>query len=361
MNRHKKYWLFQAIGWGGYALISFLFAALSTTITSYYLNRLGVFTGVGLLLSHFMRILLKKLNILDKPINLQIINTIIITLLFSLLSGFVIVEIFKYFNMEASSRFNVLSYSYTMGIYFSIWSCIYLVYHFAQSIRREEQQKIETQMILLELEARALRAQMNPHFIFNCLNSIKSLIQEDKKERSISYLTTFSKLIRTLFNNADKKQISLYDEIETCKLYLKLESLRFDEKFSYNVRADPGLDLKSTQIPALIIQPFVENAITHGIIPKELGGHIDVLVQRHGNSINVIIEDNGIGREASVQNKSLIGLAHQSKGVYLTQSRLQLDNLISKREVNLGYVDKKNANGIAEGTKAILTFKEQLS
>ena len=121
---------------------------------------------------------------------------------------------------------------------------------------------------MLELEAKALRAQMNPHFIFNCLNSIKSLIQQHEEEKSVTYLTTFSKLIRTLFNNADKKEISLYDEIETCKLYLQLEAMRFDTKFSYSVNVDENIDLKSIQVPALIIQPFIENAIWHGIVPR---------------------------------------------------------------------------------------------
>jgi LytS/YehU family sensor histidine kinase len=213
----------------------------------------------------------------------------------------------------------------------------------------------------LELEAKALRAQMNPHFIFNCLNSIKSLIQEDKKETSINYLTTFSKLIRTLFNNADKKKITLYDEIETCRLYLKLESMRFDAKFSYSIHVTPGIDLKSVQVPALIIQPFIENAIWHGIMPKDSGGQVDIGVLKNGHSIDIIIDDNGIGRETSTQNRSGIGLAHQSKGLSLTQARIELDNLITNRQACLEIIDKKNEFNLPQGTKVILTLKEQLS
>ncbi|MBK6634916.1 MAG: histidine kinase [Chitinophagaceae bacterium] len=132
----------------------------------------------------------------------------------------------------------------------------------------------------IELEAKALRAQMNPHFIFNSLNSIKSLIQQNENEKSVTYLTTFSKLIRTLLNNADKKEISLYDEIETCKLYLQLEAMRFDTKFSYAVDVDKDIDLKSIQVPALIIQPFIENAIWHGIVPRNSTGHVSLNVVR---------------------------------------------------------------------------------
>ena len=344
-----------------------LFTALFSTVSSNFLIRLAIYTGTGLLFSHLMSIIIKKLKILQQPITQQIISSVIIIIFSGLLSGIAIFGLNKYFNALSDIEKQIpplkiiFGNSFGIGMYLGIWGCFYLLYHYVQRIRKEEKQKIEVQKNLLELEAKALRGQMNPHFIFNCLNSIKSLIQEDKKEVSVTYLTTFSKLIRSLFNNADKKEISLYDEIETCKLYLKLESMRFDAKFFYNVTVDPRLDLKSIQVPALIIQPFIENAIMHGIMPKNSVGQLEVLVIKNGSSIEIIIDDNGIGREASVQNKSLIGLMHQSKGVYLTQSRLVLDNLITNRQSVLEIIDKKNENGIALGTKAILTFKEQLS
>jgi len=366
MLKNKKYWICQIIGWGLFALINVFFGAIFSKITSEFHIRLGIFIGTGFLFSHVMKVLIKKTNILKKSFIQQIISSIIIIVLFAALSAMVIFELNKYFNVlnvterQFPALKGMLSAAFSAAILLGIWSCLYFLYHYVQRIRREEQQRIEAQKNLLELEAKALRAQMNPHFIFNCLNSIKSLIQEDKKDESVTYLTTFSKLIRTLFNNADKKEISLYDEIETCKLYLKLESMRFDAKFSYNVSVNPDLDLRSIQVPALIIQPFIENAIMHGIMPKESDGHLEVSVLQNSNSIDIIIEDNGIGREASIQNKSLIGLVHQSKGVYLTQSRLALDNLITKRQAALKIVDKKNENGTAQGTKAILTFIYQL-
>ena len=212
---------------------------------------------------------------------------------------------------------------------------------------------------LLELEAKALRAQMNPHFIFNCLNSIKSLIQEGQKDKSVTYLTTFSKLIRTLFNNADKKEISLYDEIETCKLYLQLEAMRFDSKFSYNVNIDDTIDLKSISVPALIIQPFIENAIWHGIVPKGNGGTVSLDVSRRNANVEIIVDDNGIGRESSQQNKGATSIGHQSKGVNLTQSRLELDNLLQQRNAKLETIDKKDENGKASGTKVIITLPQE--
>jgi sensor histidine kinase YesM len=367
MMKHKKYWIYQLTGWGSFALVNTFFAVIYSRVDTFFTSRLAIYIGTGFLLSHLMKLLIKKLKILQKPINLQIASAVVFILIFALLSGIVISGLNKYFNTlsenerHASTLTLILSNSFTFGILFTIWNCFYFLYHFIRYIRKEEQQKIEAQKILLELEAKALRAQTNPHFIFNCLNSIKSLIQEDKKEMSITYLTTFSKLIRTLFNNADKKEISLYDEIETCKLYLKLESMRLDAKFSYNVTVNPVIDLKSIQVPAMIIQPFIENAIWHGILPKNSVGQVDVSVLQNDDSIEVIIDDNGIGREASRLNKSFIEMTHQSKGVYLTESRLNLDNLITKRQAVLEIIDKKNESEIATGTKVILKFKDQLT
>ena len=238
---------------------------------------------------------------------------------------------------------------------------IYSIRKRIEFIRKAEQKKAKHEKELLELESKALRAQMNPHFIFNCLNSIKSLIQQNENERSVTYLTTFSKLIRTLLNNADRKEISLYDEIETCKLYLQLEAMRFDAKFSFAVQVDEHIDLKSVLVPPLIIQPFIENAIWHGIIPHNNGGHVLLNVSYKDNVIDIIIDDDGIGRETSQQNKSASGLIHQSKGVNLTQSRLELNNLLQERKVKLDIIDKKAANGAALGTTVIIKIKEELS
>ncbi len=220
--------------------------------------------------------------------------------------------------------------------------------------------KAQMERQIIELESKALRAQMNPHFIFNCMNSIKSLMQEREIDKGVTYLTTFSKLIRTLFNNADKKEISLHDEIETCKLYLQLEAMRFDSKFSYSVVVGPGIDLKSVQVPALIIQPFIENAIWHGIAPRDSRGHISLDVLKQNGTLNIVIEDDGIGRESSYHNKANSGLVHQSKGVNLTQSRLELDALLKQRRARLEIIDKQDEAGIAKGTKVIIKINEEM-
>ncbi len=258
---------------------------------------------------------------------------------------------------------------FQITLFFIVYICIssllklskswFIVKELQGELLEAEKEKSLHEKALLELEAKALRAQMNPHFVFNCLNSIKALMQEQQTEKGVIYLTTFSKLIRTLFNNADKKEITLYDEMETCKLYLQLEAMRFDTKFSYAVNVEDSIDLKSVQVPALIIQPFIENAIWHGIMPKIGEGNVLVNVAKKNGHIEIAIEDDGIGREASHQNKS-INMTHQSKGVNLTQARLELDNLLQQRQASLVTIDKKDENGKATGTKVIITIKEEI-
>jgi two-component sensor histidine kinase len=217
-----------------------------------------------------------------------------------------------------------------------------------------EMQKTRHERERLELEARALRAQMNPHFIYNCMNSIKALIQNDEKQKSIDYLTTFSKLIRTLFNNSDKRQITLFDELETCKLYTQLEAMRLNGKLEYHFEVDNNLDVKSVMVPALILQPFIENAIWHGIAPKE-SGKVSVEVTGDGEKIVCAVDDNGIGRELSKQNKPGNPMMHQSKGINLSQARLDLEKSLSERNTSVSIIDKPGAAGTG-GTRVIIEF-----
>jgi sensor histidine kinase YesM len=231
----------------------------------------------------------------------------------------------------------------------------------AEINKEREKQILTHQKIykeLLELEAQALRARMNPHFIFNSLNSIKSLINKNENEKAAGYLTTFSKLIRTLFQNSDKREVSLYEELETCRFYTQLERMRFADKVDFVFNVDGNIDLKDIKVPALIIQPFIENAIWHGLVPKESGGKVIVNVVQNNGAVECIIDDDGIGRELSAQYKAQYEATHQSKGIGLTQSRLELDKMLNERDVSLQVIDKRDENRNPAGTKVILTFKE---
>jgi sensor histidine kinase YesM len=170
-----------------------------------------------------------------------------------------------------------------------------LIFYFTrkriQAVRKKEKLRSAHEKELLELEAKALRAQMNPHFIFNSLNSIKALIHKNENDAAANYLTTFSKLIRTLFQNSDKREVSLHEEIETCKLYTQLEAMRFTDKVSFRFIIDEHIDLKDVKVPALILQPFIENAIWHGLVPKESGGYVNVSVLQQNGSVLCVVDE----------------------------------------------------------------------
>lgn len=223
-------------------------------------------------------------------------------------------------------------------------------------VRKKEKERSGHEKELLELESKALRAQMNPHFIFNSLNSIKSLINKNENTTAAIYLTTFSKLIRTLFQHSDKREVSLFEELETCRLYTELEKMRFGDKVDFVFEVDHDLDLKDIKVPALVIQPFIENSIWHGLVPKETGGRVLISVKNKGTAVECVVDDDGIGRGLSENYKAQFESTHQSKGIGLTQSRLELDKLLNDREDAIEIIDKTGPDGSPAGTTVILSF-----
>jgi LytS/YehU family sensor histidine kinase len=144
-----------------------------------------------------------------------------------------------------------------------------------------------------------------------------------------------------------------------CTTKLQLEALRFDTKFSYAINVDETIDLKSLSVPALIVQPFIENAIWHGIVPKDTSGNVSLNVMRYDNAVEIAVDDNGIGREASMLNKEKENIGHQSKGVTLTQSRLELDNTLKQRKAELIITDKADNTGKAIGTRVVIKLPQE--
>ncbi|HLG38531.1 MAG TPA: histidine kinase, partial [Chitinophagaceae bacterium] len=228
-------------------------------------------------------------------------------------------------------------------------------------VRAEEEKKqaqnilMRTQQKMTEVEMQALRAQMNPHFIFNCLNSINRYIVKSDQTTASLYLTKFAKLIRLILDNSNAKNVILSQELEALKLYIEMESLRFDKKFSYEVKVEGNLGTDTIELPPLIIQPYVENAIWHGLLHKEENGHLSVRVSMNGDSmLHCIIEDNGIGREKARELKSKTATSRKSLGMQLTENRLSLLNKHAELNASVEIIDLKNGNNMAAGTKVIL-------
>jgi ligand-binding sensor domain-containing protein len=198
---------------------------------------------------------------------------------------------------------------------------------------------------LLELEQQALRLQMNPHFIFNALNSIQHSILSGKKDDAYNSLELFSSLIRGILENSKHKFISLEDEIEILKIYIQIEAKRFNDDFKYDVKIDPDIDISSIKIPPMLIQPFVENSIWHGLMPKTDGEKkLSLSFTGSGNSITCKVEDNGIGRDKAAIEKSKKNTI--SLGTELTLNRVaNINRLENKTKYDIGITDKENNGG----------------
>ncbi len=207
------------------------------------------------------------------------------------------------------------------------------------------------------LEMQALRAQMNPHFIFNCLSSINRFILTNKIEEASDYLTKFSRLIRMALNNSEKSVITLESELDALKLYLDLERLRFRNAFDYSITFINTIDINAVYIPPMLIQPFAENAIWHGLMHKDSGGgRLDIQLSAEEKTLTCTIADNGIGRSKAGTLKSSLGEKNKSMGVNITADRLSLLNQNQRNTATYIIEDLVDEEGDSRGTRVILAI-----
>lgn len=225
--------------------------------------------------------------------------------------------------------------------------------------RYVEQQKKEMrrQHRVTLSELRSLRAQMNPHFVFNALNSIQGVLLKNNVATTQDYLSRFGKLMRTILDHSDKSRITIFEELESITNYLEIEVLRMNHQFRYTIHVDPTLDTHNTEIPAMILQPFIENAIWHGFGQKTSG---NLLIIRFDvvdvYDVVITIEDNGIGRKKA---RELRTGTHRSKGVSLVQERIDILNSGSERKILLTVTDLEDTSGNAKGTSVCLKIPTQ--
>ncbi len=209
----------------------------------------------------------------------------------------------------------------------------------------------------IDIEQRLLRTQMNPHFIFNSLNSINSYISDNNSDAAQSYLTKFARLMRYILENSRKAFVPVADEVNTLRLNMELEQMRFNHKFDFEISIDENIDAESTFIPPMLIQPFVENAIIHGLSPKSGHGKLNIGLTLENNLIHCLIEDDGIGRQQAIKIKEKSGRTkHQSLGMQVTKERLEILNERSKDEIRFEITDLMNDTGVPSGTRVEMTI-----
>lgn len=246
-------------------------------------------------------------------------------------------------------RQQIYVFSAVSFIVISVLIILFFVYRTREMRKRyklENELNVSTQ--------KALISQMNPHFIFNALNSVNLFILKNDKISSNLFLTNFTDLIRKVLDNSQFQFISLYDEIETLKAYMELEKARFANKFDYDITLN-NIPLNDYFIPSMILQPLVENAIWHGFSGIEGNGHIQIEVLKQDSSTLIIsIEDNGIGRGKVEKMNKEIGKTKKSYGTKLVESRLKLFNRLNKTDFRFEYQDLFDPMGFCRGTKVFL-------
>jgi ligand-binding sensor domain-containing protein len=245
------------------------------------------------------------------------------------------------------------------GIAALIWLFATLLFN---KFRKKEQEKMAVRQKLNELEQKAMRAQMNPHFIFNCLSSIQGFIINKDFETTNNYLTEFASLIRQTLDHSETTYITIESEIKYLRSYLEMEKMRYGNLFKYSIEVDTGVNQDFTYIPSMLLQPFIENSIRHGLRYRndELG-LIQVKFRQTDKDLYCIVQDNGIGRKKAAEYKSQINIVYQSRGMRLIEERINILNKIYAETIRTEIIDMLNDDGEPAGTKITIYFPLNLS
>ena len=243
---------------------------------------------------------------------------------------------------------------------YSLYALLFvgLLVGYALFIRKREKEKTAQVRKEAELKLQSLRAQLNPHFMFNSLTAIHDLILTDQTERSRKYLIRFSKLLRMLLENTEQPFVSLNSELELIDIYLSLEKLRLND-LEYSITTDPSIDKTETYLPNMILQPYIENALWHGLSHKQGDRKLELNVSKKNGAVIYDVKDNGVGRKRSAELKSLYRKQHKSKGMELLNDRFKLLREEFGSEIKTEILDVAD-NGEVKGTQVVITVPDSL-
>lgn len=318
IDNNYRYRLFQATGWGLLALINIFFFITFDRLDFQHLRRMTITVVMGLSISHLMRFHVKKIGLLRQPQDRQIIGFVLITLFYAIMWGVIeslIIHLFPVLKTyRRRSHFPEMAYRNIIngaGILF-IWNSIYFLYHYIVRSRAQELDTLRLQALVKELELKTIKSHINPHFIFNALNSIRALIEENPS-RAREAVTGLSKLLRSSMQSEHLETVSLEEELEIVRDYLALEHIRFEDRLRVEMHIDETtLDLR---IPPMMLQTLVENAIKHGISQSVAGGDIHIHSSLSDQGFEIMVRNSG---------KLVDHNGQRGFGITSTESRLKL-------------------------------------
>jgi sensor histidine kinase YesM len=327
MSRNTRYWLFQLCGWGLFALINIFFAYSfdkmgSTEEQQKFYFRLVIFMAIGILFSHMMRYIIIGFNLLQKRLEYQLILFILVTLVFAIggaiLQSLLLIQFDLQSKNEKAFQDNfvlfVIYEAFSMFMLYFIWNLIYFMYHFITKSQKQQLDTLKLEALVKELELKTIKAHINPHFIFNSLNGIRALIDEDP-HRARNAITELSNILRSSMQTDKLESVSLEKELNIVKDYLALENMRFEDRLRVEYEIDE--DTLDQPVPPMMLQTLVENAIKHGISKQISGGKIKIVsdfkdryhelaVQNTGKLVNGTVKGEGFGLPSTLNRLSLL-------------------------------------------------------
>jgi two-component system LytT family sensor kinase len=293
----SKYWLCQIAGWGAYAGINvFFYLTLSTKKIDDFYGLIAIDILLGILVTHLMRMVIREYKYLEKPIRNQIISFGIITIIFSIVYACADVGVEKALDIKDSMNADIsigneiARESINNLFVLFIWNLIYYTYQYIEFNRRQELNTLKLQAVVKELELKTIKSHINPHFIFNALNSIRALVDENPT-RARTAITELSNILRSSMKTEKLETVPLENELDIVKDYLALEQMRFEERLKIELNIDE--DTLEMPVPPMMLQTLVENAIKHGISKKVNGGTIRIISNLKDNCHELIVQNTG--------------------------------------------------------------------
>jgi tetratricopeptide (TPR) repeat protein len=232
---------------------------------------------------------------------------------------------------------------------------ILIFYYYKRNRDSEERRKeISNSLLISETEMKALQAQMNPHFIFNALNSIRKFLSNHRSEETDTYIKKFQELMRFVLENSTLQEVPLKNDLSALRLYMEFERLRLEDHFMFEINVDENVDQENIMIPPLILQPFVENAIWHGLQPKNEPGYIKISISMENDTISCIVEDNGVGRDMNKPINEFMIIKKKSLGMKITEQRLNIYSSYKNVKAWFDIIDLQNPERKPTGTRVEL-------
>jgi len=304
LGHFSKYWVFQAVGWGIFALTDTFFSWLNDKLQSaadieLYFGRLSIFLLVGLLITHVMRFCIIRLNLLQQSFDRQLIKFLLMTFGFSLVASATYMRLLQYVQwlkakeieyLDNNIALLILRGSVSFVLLFFIWNLLYFMYHYVSKSRKQQMDTLQLEKLVKELELKTIKAHINPHFIFNALNSIRALIDENPA-RARTAVTELSNILRSSLSAEKGETVSLKDELRIVRDYLALEHIRFEDRLKVEIDVDEHT-LKC-DVPPMMLQTLVENAIKHGISRQVQGGLVRIRSDFRDKFFELTVENTG--------------------------------------------------------------------